>query len=280
MKIKASDKDFALAHPTWPYLADVASFCAYIYESKHKDPENPIADYSEAKGIGSDLYASIRNNWTRVDPENFSKPSLPKCRKIIGGLVLDVWHRRVSETEPELFILFFRGSDKEINDWWTNFRWITRFVPRTWDQYSQVIEYTSHVVAQILKLSPKATIISAGHSLGGGLATAASYCSPHIETVYAFNSSPVTGYFSVDRQTRKRSREDLIIFRVYEKGEILAYARGVMQVIWPLSKKDPKVIRIECDFTAGNFVQKHSMTALAQSLQVQEVQVEQDDKAT
>lgn len=273
MKIRASNKDRAASNPTWQYLSDIASFCALIYESDHKEPADPIARYSKPEKLESELYASILKNWKRV--ETFpTLPDLPKYRKIIGGLVFDVWYRKVSEGEPDLFIIVFRGSDKEANDWWTNFRWITRFVPLTWDQYSQVIKDTSYIVDHILELSPNATIISTGHSLGGGLATAASYCSPHIQTVYAFNSSPVTGYFSVNRKIRMRSREDLVIFRIYEKGEILAYARGLMKRIWPLSQKDPEVISIQYDFTGGDPVQKHSMTALAQNLQKQDVELE------
>ena len=112
-------------------------------------------------------------------------------------------------------------------DWESNFHWILRAFP-VYDQYDQLRDHIGNFVAHIERdkcYRPGATQIAAvGHSLGGGLAQLAAYSDPKIRRVYAFDPSMVTGYYSVDPRNRDENVKGLRMERVYEHGEILAYA--------------------------------------------------------
>jgi hypothetical protein len=45
---------------------------------------------------------------------------------------------------------------------------------------------------------------------------------PRLTRVFAFDPSPVTGFYSVPENTRNRNSQGLAIDRIYERGEILA----------------------------------------------------------
>jgi hypothetical protein len=58
------------------------------------------------------------------------------------------------------------------------------------------------------------TFCATGHSLRGGLAQQLAYAQrsvkdlPRITMVYAFDPSPVTGFYSVDETLREKNKED------------------------------------------------------------------------
>jgi pimeloyl-ACP methyl ester carboxylesterase len=104
---------------------------------------------------------------------------------------------------------------------------------------------------------------TAGHSLGGGLAQQAAYAHPEIKQVYAFDSSPVTGFRSVPQPDRDINRKGIVIDRVYERGEILAYIRTFLRRFLPLSLADPSITEIRFNLSKGDPVKQHSMVDLA-----------------
>jgi surfactin synthase thioesterase subunit len=81
-----------------------------------------------------------------------------------------------------------------------------------------------------------ATLFSTGHSLGGGLAHEFAYSLPRadiprVSKVFAFDPSPVTGYYSVGKSLRAENSENLLIDRIYERGEVLAYLRSLTNFV-------------------------------------------------
>jgi hypothetical protein len=80
----------------------------------------------------------------------------------------------------------------------------------------------------------------------------------------AFDSSPVTGFRSVPQPDRDRNAKGVIIYRVYEKGEILAYVRGFLRQVLPLSDENPSITEVRFDLTQGQpAIAEHSMEELA-----------------
>jgi len=113
-------------------------------------------------------------------------------------------------------------------------------------------------------------MVAVGHSLGGGLAEHVAYAHPKVDNVFAFDSSPVTGFRSVPRRESNENRKNVKISRVYEKGEILAFIRGLVRWVIPLSVKDPEIVEIRFNFRGWEVfgaVRQHSMVQLGLDLQ-------------
>jgi hypothetical protein len=95
-----------------------------------------------------------------------------------------------------------------------NLRW---FAPWHKDEYTEIVSRfgPDFVKSLAIRMNRQetaylkdATIYSTGHSLGGGLAQQFAYSLPleprvpRVSQVFAFDPSPVTGYFSVHRTAR------------------------------------------------------------------------------
>jgi hypothetical protein len=77
--------------------------------------------------------------------------------------------------------------------------------------------------------------------------------------------SPVTGAHLVDQQLREANAAGLTIDRIYQEGEVLSYARGVIQQ-YPSAKSTcgPLVRTVKVDaLPPGGPVQLHAMAALS-----------------
>jgi hypothetical protein len=188
----------------------------------------------------------------------------------------EVWYNRKQNILAVTFggTVFNSGSD-----WRSNLRWfvpgdrndeytvlVRRFIPAFRDKFNELKarpEYES--------LS-SATLVSTGHSLGGGLAQQFAYALvvdhslPRVSRVYAFDPSPVTGFYSVDRDVLDGNIKALQIERIYERGEVLASLRSALSIVYPLSDNKPVISEVRYNLTGGTPVSQHSIAALARGL--------------
>ncbi|MDD1965904.1 hypothetical protein NPS29_11280 [Pseudomonas putida] len=189
----------------------------------------------------------------------------------------EVWESR----ELKQVVVAFGGTEaKSGKDWMSNFRWITFKVD---DEYTLLVKsFGPAFVDEFAKRSQTeqgqwlkdAKLISTGHSLGGGLAQQFAYALPvspgHLKVtqVYAFDPSPVTGFFSVDTATRDVNRVGLSIDRIYERGEILALLRSFTSLFVEPSAVDPTIRGVRYSLLGGiNIVENHSMHNFACAMQ-------------
>lgn len=219
--------------------------------------------------------------------EDFPSSGLEKAMRD-KGLFLLVMERT---TAPHEIVVVFEGTNfKEMPDWTANLRWFLRFIPGFEDQYT----ITARLVAQEFhdrlrarpdryRLDPNdATlrsasgapirIVSTGHSLGGGLAQHFAYTfrqapasarGPRVAEVFAFDPSPVTGWFTADDPPRSHNARDLRINRIYEHGEVLAYVRLVTSRL-ATSREHPAIWEFRYNFDAqANIIRNHSIRSLA-----------------
>ena len=234
-----------------------AIFCANVYLT----PEAAVD-----KGFGEE---DCKSRHTRhPKPKRWDRyanlpafPTTPSWRYRIKGLKYEVWENK----EDRVVLIVFRGTvPKLLGDWYSNFRWATRLNPFSWDQYDQIRAFIPKLVNHIRKkYDNDVTIVAAGHSLGGGQAQQAAYASKYIKRVYAYNSSPVTGFRSVKRGARNENKRGVCIYRLFEHREILAYIRFVLRQVYFWSSIDPKILEVRFNFGQGNFLKEHSMKDFA-----------------
>ena len=193
-----------------------------------------------------------------------------KCSPV-GGLQFHVWRRMQGGSCREA-VIAFRGTDKnDSGDWVSNFRWLYRLAPK-FDQYAQVQTHIEQIVARIKKNGCAGRGIefaTVGHSLGGGLAQQAAYAdrSQSIRYVYAFDPSPVTGFFDVSAIVLQKSVDGLGVDRAYEAGEILALPRAIIENIYPPAACNPRIRSVRFNLLSGLGVTQHSIENLTKQLQ-------------
>ncbi|MEI2656039.1 MAG: DUF6792 domain-containing protein [Nitrosomonas sp.] len=246
--------------PEFANLHRLAALSASIYIDNAPKSTSSFTSFCESKSKDIQL---IPENWHQ-DPSLSIVPETPSFHYKVKGMEHQVWINTSSGTPVEIFIVF-RGTDfNQLGDWLSNFRWITRLIPFLWDQYDQTRDIIPDLVKNIReKYGNDVSIKTTGHSLGGGLAQQAAYMSEHIDTVYAFNPSSVTGYYSIDKSVREANEKNMTIYRIYEHGEILAYLRLLMKSLYPISDSDPKIVEIRYNLVTGSMISQHSMKDFA-----------------
>lgn len=188
----------------------------------------------------------------------------------------EVWYNRKQNIVAVAFggTVFTSGRD-----WTANLRWfvpgdrndeytvlVRRFIPALRDKF---IALSARPEYEALASS---RLVVTGHSLGGGLAQQFAYALvqddhlPRVSKVYAFDPSPVTGYYSVDGTLLDHNRKDLQIERIYERGEVLASLRSILSVVYPLSALDPAISEVRYNLADGDPVTQHSIAKLARGL--------------
>lgn len=188
----------------------------------------------------------------------------------------EVWYHR----KQNILAVAFGGTVfTSGRDWSSNLRWfvpgdrndeytalVRRFIPALRDKF---IELKARPEYEQLA---SATLVSTGHSLGGGLAQQFAYALvlddnlPRVGKVYAFDPSPVTGFYSVDNKVLDVNRKHLAIERIYERGEVLASLRSALSIVYPLSSSEPAISEVRYNLSNGNPVTQHSLMALARGL--------------
>jgi lipase (class 3) len=191
------------------------------------------------------------------------------------GPAFQVWTRtRFPATGREAcseVSIAFRGTVGGGADWSSNF---DRFGSPLDDYYHQLRRNIDGILSAITKLdcykrAGRPQIVSTGHSLGGGLAQLAALANrtngPRIAKVFAFDPSPVTGAHLVRPPLLGQNSAGLTIDRIYEAGEILAFARAAAEE-YPSTRSacNPMVRTVKVAAASrGNAIQLHAMSLLA-----------------
>lgn len=193
-----------------------------------------------------------------------------------SGPTYQVWARTRAERGAcsEVSIAFRGTVGLSGGDWFSN---LSRFGSPYDDYYHQLQRNVDAIIRQIQNLDcyrragRKPQIVSTGHSLGGGLAQFVALATrshgPRIAKVIAFDPSPVTGAHLVANGLRNENVRGLVIDRVYESGEVLSYARGLVQEYPQASSRcNPQVRTVEVKAARGTAIGLHGVTLLATNL--------------
>jgi len=230
--------------------------------------ERPISSVADAE-----LHA-VDWRWWKDFPGDGLLTAIDKSH-----LRVEVWEKAKGDS-VRIAVAFGGTVFTSLADWRSNLRW---FLPKSDDEYTEIVKKLAPAFADELCRRIKdgripdaanARVISTGHSLGGGLAQQFAYSVqeppnlPRVTEVYAFDPSPVTGYYSVPVACRRHNSEGLAIDRIYERGEVLAILRSLTSVFVRPSAANPAVRGARYMlFGSVNPIAEHSMVRLARGLQ-------------
>jgi hypothetical protein len=261
---------YAKEHWQFAWLS-VAAYLQTAAGKKHvkKMMQSTAAAISTAPDPLPPLAAAGWSRW-----ESFPGDELLEKIKA-SHLRVQVWER----AEPPAVAVTFGGTVFNNDaDWRANLRW---FLPGKRDEYTDVVQTFAPAFDLELKRRAVSTdparlstleLYSTGHSLGGGLAQQFAYSLPHdcvkrVKQVYAFDPSPVTGFFSVARKLRDENKKGLLIDRIYERGEILALLRSLTSLFNKPSTINAAIRGVRYWlFHAWNPIAAHSIDELAAKL--------------
>jgi len=256
--IAYTDEDFLKGGCPDPYLLQTRPAKTQLQEARNRNNARWLRDLTE-KGGWSCIFG-------RFNPPERDPRECPDPCEVVKGLELHVWKRQ-SGRGCEV-VIAFRGTDPEPGDWASNLRWFIRS-PHRFDEYSQTKLHMPGILRGIRAGCASPHIVTTGHSLGGGLAQHAAYAAGGaIRYVYAFDSSPVTGYFDVRQDVRIKAREGLGIDRIYEVGEVLDFPRFFLGGFVNPQPCNPRIRMVRFEFTMrGDAVKQHSMPDLTRRMQ-------------
>lgn len=266
------------ARSTWLCLAVflVVLVSAFINHDQARDKVLVREPGIRVLGDPKDVHLEARNHWPYAwlsvaaysamkDVE--TEPGDCRSDKILGKLGWVRWpgfpgdgvrdqieqsNLRVAVWEhgsPRRIVVAFGGTVfNSGKDWLSNFRW---FIPHHDDEYSVVVRHVGQAFVDEYKRrygeKEHPPIHATGHSLGGGLAQQFAYALPkepnvpRVERVFAFDPSPVTGYYSVAEGIRDSNAERLRTDRVFERGEVLAIVRALQSLVFPPNADKPAI---------------------------------------
>lgn len=264
----------ALARPELKDLALYAALSENAYSHDLKTGAwlaEPVADM---KAFCKSEDVPLLPAWLKPVPRKlYVTPKAPKYGWNVGGLGYALYVEALASGRNRVYLVF-RGTDStQWGDWWSNLRWVSRVVFFLHDEYDQFLALQEELYAGLRQeYGADMELVTLGHSLGGGLAQLAAYAYPvpgetsAVRGVYAFDPSPVSGFYSVESTLRARNASGLNIWRVYDKGEVLAYLRAFMRVLYPLSHNNPRIEEVRFNLLRGHPIRQHSMRAMACAL--------------
>jgi Lipase (class 3) len=256
-QLLAADRQFEL-------LDDAAVLSAAAYDNAHTPL--PVVD---CKQVPAALAEPMNAEWDEQEDWSYPKFSVPSKEIDRSDLFYRVWSKRETNGSP-IVVVAFRGTrPTSLLDWFANLRYITRFFPNRRDHYEELLDVAPGLIEAIEERFPNAEIVSAGHSLGGGLAQAFAYRScGRIQTVFAFNPSVVTHKAEARQQCADEGKdidalmEDATIYRVFERGEVLFYARWAFAQWRPLTPQ-VKEVKYNLRGSMTRPIGEHSMQPFA-----------------
>lgn len=216
-------------------------------------------------------YEDVRNDKKdhrfKTDWSELENLKIDKVGNIKGSkLGVEIW-----QNEKNKYIaIVFRGTVKGLNSWIANLHWLYRFLPIK-DQYDEIKKLIPEIICNIEKIDNGYTIITTGHSLGGGLAQHANYLHETIKYSFVFNSSPVTGWSDINSNDREKNTKGSRIYRLYERGEILQFLRFFMKIGYlfsPRPNQNPYFVEHRLNLTKTGVISSHNMDDLAYGLQI------------
>jgi pimeloyl-ACP methyl ester carboxylesterase len=282
-------RSYALEHWEFAWLSVAAYGKTEAGQQRAKKEENEVA--AEPESIASERHREVYRSpesvleeagwkrWEGFPPDGL----LAKIRS--SHLRVEVWEKRVLEREeggsrPAVAVAFGGTVFNNGMDWRANLRW---FLPGRNDEYTQVVrtfapafvqEFERRLKSEGGQYLSNSELFATGHSLGGGLAQQFAYSLPltpsvaRVHTVYAFDPSPVTGFYSVPVKLRDKNKWELFIDRIYERGEILALARSLTSLVYKPSKQHATIRGVRYSlFHNWNPIADHSIFKLAAKLE-------------
>lgn len=229
------------------------------------------------------IWPVMIKNWSRW--QNFPDSTLADTLHN-AGMHVEVWENLVDD--PQIVVVFEGTVFTSRDHWKANLRWFLRFLPKYEDHYTIASKAIGSAVHKVISGSPErytfdsnssslklsdgrnVRIIATGHSLGGGLAQQFSYSflqtadpptGPKVDEVFAFDPSPVTGWFSTQNPPRDYNAKHLRINRIFEHGEVLAYLRIFTSNIY-LRKANPAIwiyrynVKVSADIVGSHSMQQ------------------------
>lgn len=136
-----------------------------------------------------------------------------------GGLSLDYYF---GSHDPEVFkiLIAFRGTQFDsLGDWYANLSWLTQLIPVR-NQYDYARESVAEIVkrAKAVANGRKITVLTTGHSLGGGLAEHVAYAFPCTSAI-VFDSSFVVNKY------RLAEPFDAQVVHIFDRQDELTFLR-------------------------------------------------------
>jgi hypothetical protein len=215
---------------------------AWASVAAYQDSDDPKRKPLQVSAECPNPDALLSRNWTLWEelPLLRSRGDEGAAAAEMRGVHLraEVWS---SEKEGKIIAAFGGTAATSLQDWKANLRWL---LARSHDQYQVLTDtFVPAFVGAYKKRSNDpggewmrtAQVIAAGHSLGGGLAQRFAYSLtshdgvPAVKEVYAFDPSPVSGKREIPEW--KHQAQGLTIYRIYNRGEILASLRSLSMFV-------------------------------------------------